>query len=169
MDADSTPRPLSKLDKDLYSTSISVSSPWLSVGQKCLLVLALMVMAIAFMLAPPSGPEVLSPADPAVPTPWSEAAFKYGFSCFVGFVCGFAVRSFLKMALVFCGVFCLALFALEYAGFLTIEWDALDQEFSGILERIKTQAEGFRSFITGSVPNAGLALFGMYVGFRKVR
>ena len=99
--------------------------------------------------------------------PWSEAIFKYGFSFFVGFAMGYAVRSFLKLALIFVGVLAICLFALDYAGFVTVEWEAMDKAFSGLMERVKTQVSGFRSFITGSLPSAGLAATGLYAGFRK--
>ena len=39
----------------------------------------------------------------------------------------------------------------------------------GALDRIQVQMQGFRSFITGSLPSAGLAATGLYVGFRKLR
>ena len=99
--------------------------------------------------------------------PWSEVAYKFSFGCLLGFLCGYAIRSFLVQALVFCAMFSLLVYILNYAGFLTLEWASIDQTFSGVLGSVEQQAQGFRSFVTGTVPATLLSVFGLLVGFRK--
>lgn len=98
---------------------------------------------------------------------WSEAFFRYGFSFFIGFGVGYAVRAFLKLTMLFVGLVALAIFLLQYGGFVTVQWDALDKSFETLMSSAKQQLSAFRSFITGSLPNAGLGALGLYAGFRK--
>lgn len=191
MDADSAPRSSTKANPVPGPVGFRQRLSALSTGQKSFLAVATALMVVGVVLsinADPITPVTTTPdgavlASNVLPdgqpgpgsstslaeTPWSEAIFRYGFSFFLGFACGYAVRSFLRLALFFVGVVALSLFALDYAGFVTVEWDAMDQAFSGLLTRIQEQAQGFRSFITGSLPSAGLAGFGLLAGFRKVR
>jgi uncharacterized membrane protein (Fun14 family) len=99
--------------------------------------------------------------------PWSEAIFKYGFSFFIGFAIGYALRAFLKVTLIFAGALALAIFLLEYGGFVAVQWSALDEAFTGFMARVSQQSSEFRTFITGSLPNAGLSTLGLVAGFKK--
>jgi len=133
-----------------------------------LLVVVLAAMTLGFMLSPPGSPAGLGPVGSGTQLPWSEVVYKFSFGCLLGFLCGYAIRSFLGQALVFCAIFSLVIYTLNYAGFLTVEWTSIDQAFSGVLGGVEQQAQGFRSFVTGTVPATLLAAFGLYVGFRKV-
>ena len=116
----------------------------------------------------PSGRPGDAPAGADQPEPaWSEAFFGLGFSFFVGFAVGYAARAFLKLVLIFVGLFAVGLFLLSYSGFVIIDWDAMDQTFSRFGEAVKGQFGAFRSFITGSLPSAGLAGLGLFAGFKK--
>jgi uncharacterized membrane protein (Fun14 family) len=106
-------------------------------------------------------------ASTDVDTAWSSVFFRYGFSFFVGFALGYATRTFLKVLLIAVGTFAVGLFLLSYGGFVTVEWNAIDGAFEQFTEGVKVQAGAFRTFIAGSLPNAGLAGLGMYSGFRK--
>lgn len=121
-----------------------------------------------------SGPvSVGVPATAEAETPWSQAFFGYGFSFFVGFGIGYAVRAFLKLSLLFAGIFALLLFALSYftdtsgTPFIEVNWNVLDGAFNRFADKVKEQTGAFRSFITGSLPNAGLAGLGLFAGFKR--
>ena len=51
---------------------------------------------------------------------WSPAIFRMGFSFCVGFAIAFALRTFVRLSLIAIGVFFLALFGLQYAGFIEV-------------------------------------------------
>jgi uncharacterized membrane protein (Fun14 family) len=108
-----------------------------------------------------NGPEAL--------TPWSEAFFKFGFSFFVGFSVGYATRAFLKLVLFLIGGLAICLFLLSYFEFVEVKWQALDDAFTQFGGLFRGQFEKFRTFITGSLPNAALAGLGLFTGFKKNR
>ncbi len=149
-----------------------------------LVVGALVVMATAaitmiFGDPLPSGTDALPTTlvagqDPTNPdaatveqTPWSEAFFQFGFSFFIGFALGYASRAFFKFVMFLIGGMALFLFCMSYYGFVTVEWAAMDQAFSQFGTALKGQFGAFRTFITGSLPNAGLAGLGLFAGFKK--
>lgn len=106
-------------------------------------------------------------ASPGLNATWSEAFFKFGFSFFVGFAIGYASRAFLKFLFFLVGGMAIVLFALNYYGFVTVEWEKMETAFNSLGSSIQGQIGEFRSFITGSLPNAGLAGLGLFAGFKK--
>jgi uncharacterized membrane protein (Fun14 family) len=92
---------------------------------------------------------------------------KGGLSFFVGFCLGYALRSFFKVSAIVVGVIALAIFGLSYAGALDVDWTTIDAGFDRIVASIKEQASGFKTFITGSLPSAGLATLGIVTGFKR--
>lgn len=98
---------------------------------------------------------------------WSPAMFKLGFSFFVGFAVAFALRTFVKISIIAIGMFLLVHFALEYYGFISVNWDVFSDRYDSITDWLGRQTGSFRDFITGSLPSAGSAIAGMVLGFRK--
>jgi uncharacterized membrane protein (Fun14 family) len=103
----------------------------------------------------------------AASEPASAGFFRLGFSFFAGFCIGFAVRKTLKLSAVFAGLLLLFLFLLAYAGLITVHWDAFDAMFQNLSQRVQRESENLRTFITGSLPAAGLAATGLVAGFKK--
>lgn len=97
----------------------------------------------------------------------SPAFLRLGFGFFVGFAIGYALRSFLKLVLVFVGIQLIALFGLSYVEWVTVNWAAMNAFFDGFVERVQQEAGAFQTFVTGSLPTAGLASLGLYTGFRR--
>ncbi len=104
----------------------------------------------------------------------SEPAFSYspffikgGFSFLVAFCVGLAVRMFLKVTGLFVGVVALALFLLNKAGWVDVDWQTMSDQWDRLSGTIANQADGMRSFITGSLPAAGLGALGLFAGFKK--
>jgi len=98
---------------------------------------------------------------------WSPFFIKGGFGFFVGFCIGYALRAFFKISAVAMGVFLLALFGLSYAGVVDVDWATIESYFESFVARLREEGQGFKSFITGSLPSAGLASLGLVAGFRR--
>ena len=98
---------------------------------------------------------------------WSGGFFKLGFSFFAGFSVGYAARAFLKIALIGCGIAFALLFVLQQADFVSVDWGKFDDLFSNLGGRLKGELERFQSFVTGTLPSAGLAGLGLVTGFKK--
>ncbi len=105
--------------------------------------------------------------DVAGDADWSPALFKLGFSFFVGFAVAFALRTFVKISIIAIGMFLLVHFALEYYGFIEVNWDVFGEKYDSIADWIGRQTGSFREFVTGSLPSAGSAAAGLVIGFRK--
>lgn len=97
----------------------------------------------------------------------SPAVFRLGFSFVVGFAIAYALRTFVKISIVAIGIFALALFGLQYAGVIDVNWDAMGGHFDSAKGYLAAQTASFKDFITGSLPSAASATAGLVVGFRK--
>lgn len=98
---------------------------------------------------------------------WSPFFVKGGFSFFVGFCIGYALRAFFKISAVALGLVFLVLFGLEYGGLVEIDWAAAGGLYDSAIAKLSDEFESFKGFITGSLPSAGLAGLGLYTGFKR--
>ncbi len=170
----------------------AMPSPSLSRGQRACLLGAVVLMLVAVVLwgvaaagaagkrqshAPNTRSDVGTfagtpegehpPADGSLLHDISPAMFRLGFSFVVGFAIAYAARTFLRISLVAVGIFLLLLFGLEYAGIISVHWDAIQHHYDTLLASIRRSFESFRAFITGRLPSTAAALAGLAVGFRK--
>lgn len=97
----------------------------------------------------------------------SPAFLKMGFSFLAAFAVGLAFRSFLKLALIFVGLQLIALFGLSYVEWVTVNWQTMASAFDHFAANVKEEAASFQTFVTGSLPQAGLATLGLVAGFKK--
>jgi len=97
----------------------------------------------------------------------SGAVFRLGFGFFAGFAIGYAVRAFVKVSLIVVGVGLLALFGLQYAGLITVDWTRISGGFESFGSWATAQTKDFANFITGYLPSASAGLAGAFVGFRR--
>lgn len=98
---------------------------------------------------------------------WSPALMKLGFSFFVGLAIGYAVRAFLKVTLLFAGIVLLAVFGLNYFGLVQVDWSAMEGVWDSFIANVQDEAGHFKTFITGSLPSAGMAGLGLFTGFKR--
>lgn len=98
---------------------------------------------------------------------WSPFFLRGGFSFFVAFCVGYATRVWLRMAAFCLGTFSLGLLALSYAGAIDVDWMTLEGWWKASAARIEAEAVDFKTFLTGSLPQAGLAGLGLVAGFRR--
>lgn len=99
--------------------------------------------------------------------PVSAGFFRLGFSFVAGFCIGYAVRKTLKLAALLTGLLLICLFLLSYFGLIEVKWHDIDQLFERFMRSVETESERFRTFVTGSLPAAGLAALGLVAGFKK--
>jgi uncharacterized membrane protein (Fun14 family) len=98
---------------------------------------------------------------------WSPALFKLGFSFFVGFCIGYAVRTFVKISIVAIGFILLVLFGLQYFGIVDVDWNAAEGRYTAVMEWLKAETSSFTTFVKGSLPSAASVMAGLVFGFRR--
>lgn len=115
---------------------------------------------------PPDGSARVEPPPPDESN-WAPVFLRFGFSFFVGFAIGSAIRMVLKLALIFIGGFAVLLMGLESFGFVAVQWDVMGQAFDDLVAKIGEESGSVKGFLTGRLPSAGLGVFGLYAGFRR--
>jgi uncharacterized membrane protein (Fun14 family) len=90
-----------------------------------------------------------------------------GFGLFIGFAIGFAMRAFLRLAVVIIGFYLLVLSMMAYVGWIEIHWTLMEDQFTGLLGYLGSQFESFQSFLTGAIPASGLTATGFVFGLRR--
>ena len=116
-----------------------------------------------------------SGGDPAGPVEepeargmWAPLLAKGGLSFFLAFCVGYALRAALKILFLTVGLAALAVFGLQYAGFLgEVQWDRLTEFWDVGVAAAREQADGLQAFITGSLPSAASGTLGIFTGFRR--
>lgn len=103
--------------------------------------------------------------EPAGAAAWGPTVFRMGFSFFVGFAIAYALRAFLKLAFVALGFFFLALFGLEYAGLVDVQWGAMSDRYQEVTGALNEQARTAWSAMSVLLPSAAAATAGLVSGF----
>ena len=98
---------------------------------------------------------------------WSPFIFRMGFSFFVGFCIAYAVRTFFKITMLVAGVVLLAIFGLQYAGVVDVDWQAMKGHFDNISGWLLDQVSSFRGFISGMLPSSAAGAAGMVIGLKR--
>ncbi len=96
---------------------------------------------------------------------WGPSVFRIGFSAFVGFAVAYALRSFLKFALIALGFFFLALFGLQYAGLIEVKWAAMGERYDELSETLGSSARSAWDSMAVLLPSAASATAGLIAGF----
>ena len=65
------------------------------------------------------------------------------------------------------GLLALAVFGLQFAGLLSVDWTAMSDRWDGLLAWLGPQVSSFRAFITGQLPSATTATAGLIAGWRS--
>lgn len=109
------------------------------------------------------------PTATATASEYSPFFVKGGFSFFVGFCIGYALRAFFKISAVALGVVFLVIFGLQQLGVVDVDWDTAGELYDSALAKLSDEFQSFKGFITGSLPSAALAGLGLYTGFKRTR
>lgn len=107
-------------------------------------------------------------AEQAVETSnWVALAMYMGFSFFVGFAIGFAVKTFLKFAFFAAGTIFLVLFVLQYNGMINVNWESFENAYNGLIAWVTPHLGGLKNFITANLSSAAMAGLGLFFGVRR--
>ncbi len=106
---------------------------------------------------------------PAAGEPAAKGVFRIGFSFLAGFCIGAFLRAALKVAAIAFGFWLLATMALSYYGVLAVDWTAISSLWDRFAGNVSEEWGSFQSFVTGSLPAAGLAVAGLAMGLKRNR
>ncbi len=98
---------------------------------------------------------------------WSPVVFRMGFSFLVGFCVAYALRAFIKVAILAVGMALLVIVGLHYTGLIDVDYSAMERGYNRIAEWAGTQTAGFREFLTGYLPSTASAALGLFTGFKR--
>lgn len=98
---------------------------------------------------------------------WSPSLVRGGFSMFIGFAIGYAIRAFLRLATIIVGIYFLILTLMAWAGWVEIHWGVIEGQFDQMVANLETQFASFKAFLMGSIPSAGLGAAGLASGLRQ--
>ena len=108
-----------------------------------------------------------TPADGADARAVSVFLVKGGFGAFIGFAIGFAIRSFVRLAVVMLGVYFLALMFMSHAGWVEIHWSLMQDQFNRSVATLGEQFTSFKAFLTGAIPSSSMGALGLAWGLRR--
>lgn len=100
-------------------------------------------------------------------SPAAKGVFRLGFSFVAGFCLGSFVRAALRTAAIAFGFWLALTFVLAYFGLVTVDWNAIDSLWDRFTANVAAEWTDFRTFVTGSLPAAGLATTGIVVGLKR--
>lgn len=113
----------------------------------------------------PDAPRSESAAN--APEPAALGVFRLGFSFVAGFCVGAFLRAMIKIAAIAFGFWLLATMLLSYFGLLTVNWQGIDELWNRFALAVEQEWSSFQTFMTGSLPAAGLAVTGLAVGLKR--
>ncbi|GAB6147996.1 FUN14 domain-containing protein [Stetteria hydrogenophila] len=105
-------------------------------------------------------------ADAAQSDVWTTILFQLGGGGILGFAAGYAFKKLLKLVLLVVGVFVIGLLALEYKGWVSVNYTALANSIERALTGGASAAAGVKSHIIANLPFAGAFLAGFALGFK---
>ena len=99
--------------------------------------------------------------------PAAKGVFRLGFSFLAGFCIGSFIRATLKVAAIAFGFWLFLTMVLSYYGIMTVDWSQMDSLWSRFSGNVESEWGNFQTFMTGSLPAAGLAITGLAVGLKR--
>lgn len=103
----------------------------------------------------------------AASEPAAKGVFRLGFSFVAGFSLGSFVRAALRVAAIAFGFWLLMTMLLSYYGILVVHWDAMDSLWNRFASNVEKEWGSFQTFMTGSLPAAGLFTAGLAIGLKR--
>ncbi|MDO8348896.1 MAG: FUN14 domain-containing protein [Planctomycetota bacterium] len=116
----------------------------------------------------PDGPRPGAGEPPATAAePAAKGVFRLGFSFLAGFCLGAFVRAAMKVVSIAFGFWLAMTLALSYFGLVVVDWQAIDAVWTRFCANVESEWGNFQSFLTGSLPAAGLAFTGLAIGLKR--
>ena len=100
-------------------------------------------------------------------SPAAKGIFRLGFSFLAGFCLGSFVRAALRIATIAFGFWLAMTFVLSYYGLVVVDWNAMSSVWDRFAANVENEWSSFETFVTGSLPAAGLAATGLVMGLRR--
>jgi uncharacterized membrane protein (Fun14 family) len=98
---------------------------------------------------------------------WAPSLMVGGFSFFVAFCMGFALRAFAKISLVVLGFVFFAISSLAYCDLIDIHWDRIGLHFDSLISLVRMEWGEFSSFLEKSLPSTVMGGIGLVAGIKK--
>jgi uncharacterized membrane protein (Fun14 family) len=117
----------------------------------------------------PDGQKTGQGAGTAVATaePAAKGVFRLGFSFIAGFCLGSFVRAAMRVVSIAFGFWLAMTVVLSYYGLVVVDWNAIDAVWNRFCVNVEAEWGNFQTFMTGSLPAAGLAVVGLAAGLKR--
>lgn len=99
--------------------------------------------------------------------PAAKGIFRLGFSFIAGFCLGSFVRAAMRVVSIAFGFWLAMTFVLSYYGLVVVDWTAIDAVWNRFCVNVEAEWGNFQTFMTGSLPAAGLAVAGLATGLKR--
>ena len=115
--------------------------------------------------AAPFAPVGEPPSDPG--GLFSDAFFlRMGFSFIVGLAVGYALKIAFKIALVIGGIILVAVFSLQYAGLVDVNWSGVETHYDGWADGLSIWGGALLDFMADNLSSAASFLAGLALGLK---
>lgn len=104
---------------------------------------------------------------PGAEEPPAKGVFRLGFSFLAGFCIGSFVRAALKVVAIAVGFWLLMTMLLAYFDLVVVDWNAISGVWDRFAASVEKEWASFQTFLTGSLPAAGLAIGGLAIGLKR--
>jgi len=95
-----------------------------------------------------------------------ENLLNLGFSFIVGLAVGFAFKIAFKLTLVGGGLLLIALFALQHAGLIGINWAGMEASYDSFAPAFGAYVLALKDFMSRNLANAASFTAGLLLGFK---
>lgn len=92
---------------------------------------------------------------------------KLGFSFVVGFAVGYVLLFFVRAAALLAGLVLAALFGLQYAGVVQVNWPSIEMNYESALGWLLPRFDALRTFLLENLSSSGSAALGMVSGLMR--
>lgn len=92
---------------------------------------------------------------------------KLGFSFVVGFAVGYVLLFFVRAAALLAGLVLMALFGLQYAGVVQVNWPSIETNYESVLGWLLPRFDALRTFLLENLSSSGSAALGMVSGLMR--
>jgi uncharacterized membrane protein (Fun14 family) len=104
---------------------------------------------------------------PPAGEPASKGVFRLGFSFVAGFCIGSFVRAAVRLVAIAFGFWLVMTIVLSHYGLVVVDWHAIGGVWDRFAASIADQWGDWQTFLTGSLPSAGLAIAGLAIGLKR--
>lgn len=92
---------------------------------------------------------------------------KLGFSFVVGFAVGYVLLFFVRAAALLAGLVLAALFGLQYAGVVQVDWPSIETNYESALGWLLPRFDALRTFLLENLSSSGSAALGLLSGLMR--